>query len=200
MTAHDPTNYDENVLPRDQADVFPDFVDEEIRRRMATFASGPRDEHDQFPKSIVSSRRSSAFVPSGPLSHANYSATGTEYEFDPDEFDELEMQRLTRERGFGLGSWVDKLVEWTLFSVEEDPSNPPPVPTAQIATQREEQLQMPVTADNMVRDGDTDSDRSDTDAETDPISSEPALVEQPGDRGGWADMKWLLGVARNAVL
>jgi hypothetical protein len=198
MTAHDPNSFSENMFPRDQADVFPDFVDEEIRRRMATFASGPRDEHDHFPKSIVSSRRSSAFFPSRPLSHANYSGTGTEYEFDPEEFDELEMQRLTRERGFGLGSWVDKLVEWTLFSVEEDPSNPPPPPTAQI--QREELLQMPVAAEDLTRDRDTDSDLSDTDAETDPASGDPALIEQPGDRGGWADMRWLLGVARNSVL
>jgi len=34
--------------------------------------------------------------------------------------DEEEVARLARERGFGLGGWMDKLIGWTLFSVDED--------------------------------------------------------------------------------
>ncbi|KAF2998185.1 hypothetical protein E8E13_003986 [Curvularia kusanoi] len=34
--------------------------------------------------------------------------------------DEEEVARLARERGFGLGSWMDALIGWTLFSVDED--------------------------------------------------------------------------------
>ncbi len=34
--------------------------------------------------------------------------------------DEEEVARLARERGFGLGGWVDKLIGWTLFDVDED--------------------------------------------------------------------------------
>ncbi|KAF2018150.1 hypothetical protein BU24DRAFT_323065, partial [Aaosphaeria arxii CBS 175.79] len=34
--------------------------------------------------------------------------------------DEEEIARLARERGFGLGSWMDRLIGWTLFSVDED--------------------------------------------------------------------------------
>ncbi|ORY12228.1 hypothetical protein BCR34DRAFT_305501 [Clohesyomyces aquaticus] len=34
--------------------------------------------------------------------------------------DEEEVARLARERGFGLGNWMDRLIGWTLFSVDED--------------------------------------------------------------------------------
>ena len=34
--------------------------------------------------------------------------------------DEEEVARLARERGFGLGGWMDRLIGWTLFSVDED--------------------------------------------------------------------------------
>jgi hypothetical protein len=34
--------------------------------------------------------------------------------------DEEEVARLARERGFGLGGWMDALIGWTLFSVDED--------------------------------------------------------------------------------
>ncbi|RAR14792.1 hypothetical protein DDE83_001824 [Stemphylium lycopersici] len=34
--------------------------------------------------------------------------------------DEEEIARLTRERGFGLGGWMDRLIGWSLFSVDED--------------------------------------------------------------------------------
>lgn len=34
--------------------------------------------------------------------------------------DEEEVARLARERGSGLGGWMDRLIGWTLFSVDED--------------------------------------------------------------------------------
>lgn len=34
--------------------------------------------------------------------------------------DEEEVARLARERGFGLGSWMDRLIGWSLFAVDED--------------------------------------------------------------------------------
>lgn len=34
--------------------------------------------------------------------------------------DEEEVARLARERGLGLGGWMDALIGWTLFSVDED--------------------------------------------------------------------------------
>ncbi|USP76582.1 hypothetical protein yc1106_03856 [Curvularia clavata] len=39
---------------------------------------------------------------------------------DDSDGDEEEVARLARERGFGLGGWMDKLIGWTLFSVDED--------------------------------------------------------------------------------
>ncbi|EUC43068.1 hypothetical protein COCMIDRAFT_28437 [Bipolaris oryzae ATCC 44560] len=34
--------------------------------------------------------------------------------------DEEEVARLARERGFGLGGWMDRLIGWSLFAVDED--------------------------------------------------------------------------------
>lgn len=39
---------------------------------------------------------------------------------DDSDGDEEEIARLARERSFGLGGWVDRLIGWTLFSVDED--------------------------------------------------------------------------------
>lgn len=48
---------------------------------------------------------------------------GDEDSSDGEELSQLEQEevaRLARERGFGLGGWVDRLVGWTLFRVAED--------------------------------------------------------------------------------
>ena len=79
----------------------PDFVDERIRAEMATLGGLDGDWEG--------------------------SESGSESE-DSDEmpdFDEADLQQLTRERGFGLGSWIDRLVEWTLFGVDDWPVVPP---------------------------------------------------------------------------
>ncbi|KAF1921978.1 hypothetical protein BDU57DRAFT_584935 [Ampelomyces quisqualis] len=39
---------------------------------------------------------------------------------DDSDGDEAEIARLARERRLGLGSWLDRMIGWTLFSVDED--------------------------------------------------------------------------------
>ncbi|KAH7125284.1 hypothetical protein B0J11DRAFT_435005 [Dendryphion nanum] len=48
--------------------------------------------------------------------------TGPDFIDDESESDgdEEEVARLARERGLGLGGWMDRLIGWTLFSVDED--------------------------------------------------------------------------------
>jgi hypothetical protein len=149
-------------------------------------------------------------------------ASDSEYDYDSDEtpndFDEADLQQLTRERGFGLGSWIDRLVEWTLFGVEEWPA---PVPdaagavaaasrigTAETSTtvtfedpvvlssaaERESDV-LSVGERELSDDGDRDSERTDADGEDGIVP-----VEKPGAKGGWEDAGWLFRVARRVLV
>ena len=122
-----------------------------------------------------------------------------------DEIDEQEMQRLTRERGFGLGAWIDRLVEWTLFGVDDLPSSTGyPAPS-------DNDMSTPYGHDDRVQgDGGTVSeDDSDDGSNEVPVGSYdttiarsydvPAPVNKPGERGGWEDAQWLFRVVKHAL-
>ena len=167
---------------RREEDVVPDFVDESIRNQMAALTTGDRGERHM----VNDSRRGSLFA----TSVASDMELSSESE-EEEEFDEAEMQRITRQRGFGLGSWIDSLVEWTLFSVEDEA----PKDTAQplqghaggLLTQHE----------NLAR-AQCETDAEDSETETEDYHK-PVSVEPAGDKGGWADVAWLLRVARQAL-
>ncbi|KAJ5143958.1 uncharacterized protein N7515_002745 [Penicillium bovifimosum] len=89
--------------------LLPDFVDERIRAEMASLQNRRlADEDEGFWHGEDDEDES----------ECSYSDGSDE---TSDDFDEADLQRLTRERGFGLGSWFDRLVGWTLFGVEELP-------------------------------------------------------------------------------
>ncbi|KAI9797776.1 MAG: hypothetical protein M1833_005278 [Piccolia ochrophora] len=110
--------------------------------------------------------------------------------------DEAEMSRLTRERGFGLGGWVDRLVGWTLFSVEED---------GEVGNDVEQDAQREGGAEDAARQFRRGRDES----ERVVIQPPPPMQEQDeadgggddevGDEGGWADAAWLLSVAAKII-
>lgn len=140
----------------------PDFVDEQIRAEMA--ASMHRNSLDD---------------------DMSISSSGSDSESD-EEIDEKEFQRLTRERGFGLGSWVDQFVGWTLFGVEDEyPSTPPGPDAERIVT---------FAASSSGHDEDED--------EADPTDEDEFVgaMEKPGDTGGWADASWFLRLATKAIV
>lgn len=56
--------------------------------------------------------------------------------------DEEEVARLARDRGFGLGGWVDKLIGWTLFDVDED---------GEVSTDEDDDYQQDELQDRMPR-------------------------------------------------
>ncbi|KAI9890662.1 MAG: hypothetical protein M1814_003731 [Vezdaea aestivalis] len=104
--------------------------------------------------------------------------------------DEAEISQLTRQRGFGLGRWMDRLVGWSLFAVEEqdDESGAPHESTS---TRLEE---------NVRRKRREEGERIVL-AERPP----PAPEGRPGEgqaagEGGWQDAAWLLSVASKVIL
>jgi hypothetical protein len=130
----------------------------------------------------------------------------------PEEFDEADLQQLTRERGFGLGSWIDRLVEWTLFGVEDWPVPAPAssaVPATRIGTAAtsttvtfEEGPQARSQEDEPAHDtlslGSAEDDDGDTLSHTDGESV--GSVEKPGAQGGWEDAGWLFRIMKRALI
>ncbi|PGH07872.1 hypothetical protein GX51_01582 [Blastomyces parvus] len=188
----------------------PDFVDESVRSEMAAMSSQPFGQANtpsqrgarSFDDGVYpdSSRRNSAFDSSFSVSASELSDSETDEE---EEVDEAEMQRLTRERGLGLGSWIDRLVEWTLFSVEDEipvvpaePSRQPrQVGDIQHQTLAEEQDN---SSNRYYQSSEAESDNQQQRKDEDEISI--ALpIEIPSDEGGWSDVGWLLHVAKSIV-
>ncbi|KAL1854302.1 DNA mismatch repair protein [Paecilomyces lecythidis] len=159
-------NYSQPVSPAEAQYFVPDFVEDHVRSEMASMR---QDELDEY---LLSS--------------------GSETDSE-DEIDEVEMQRLTRERGFGLGSWLDRFVEWTLFSVDEEW----PTPAASGAGNS-------VTFQEVVHDNAEERHAEDTEDEHNALSSEEdnqsVNVGKPSDKGGWSDATWFLRVVKNAVV
>ncbi|KAI9796604.1 MAG: hypothetical protein M1825_006528 [Sarcosagium campestre] len=130
--------------------------------------------------------------------------------------DEAEMSRLTRERGFGMGGWVDRLVGWTLFEVSDDDdadddNDDDNGRMRAVGTRPDKESNHDADQDNdglgkrRVR---RESDRVVVRDIPPPPSSSNAAVEEYGrdsdgpddlteghDDGGWADAAWLLSVA-----
>ncbi|KAJ5112270.1 hypothetical protein N7532_000315 [Penicillium argentinense] len=175
--------------------VEPDFVDERIRAEMASLQErGFTDDESEF-------------WDEDEESECDYSTDEA-----PDEFDEADLQRLTRERGFGLGSWIDRLVEWTLFGVEEWPA-PAPTAATRIGTTLttttvtfEEPLAIRegsegVQARDSLSVASAERDQ-DSDFETLELENDESVVgvEKPGSRGGWEDASWLFRVVKRAII
>lgn len=159
----------------------PDFVDERIRAEMATLQCGLNEAYWEESESE---------------SECSYGSSET-----PD-FDETDLQQLTRERGFGLGSWVDRLVGWTLFGTEDLPvdSSDGSTGAARIGSTdtttkimfeesvAEKDVDMLSLAEEVDSDGNISHD------ETDDVS------EKPGVQGGWEDAVWLLRVVKRTLI
>lgn len=183
MTPRNSVSQVENSTPLDHGDIYPDFVDEAVQQKAASaITEGVRDADDLI---------------------SNIASESEFSDSDSDEIDEIEMQRLTRQRGFGLGSWIDRLVEWTLFSVEEEyPATAAGSTTAAsssgsgvLSRKQTEEFQVQVDENEG---GSTDRDSFESESEAQ-VSEEPVQVEYPGEEGGWADAQWLLGIVRRVV-
>jgi len=128
---------------------------------------------------------------------------------DESDGDEEEVARLARERGFGLGSWMDRLIGWTLFDVDEDGEESSSDEEDEDDTTRPENM----TKEELVLRREVDAKRRKLEREAIIAASavraqdEEAKAAQasepmspPEDGGGWADAAWLFSVASKVIL
>lgn len=112
--------------------------------------------------------------------------------------DEEEVARLAQEGGYGLGGWMEKLIGWSLFSVEEDGEE----------TDEEDQVTEQETQgeDAKKRREEELKRRREERARIQAASSaakEKKELPQPSQgegEGGWQDAAWLLSVASKVLL
>ena len=107
-----------------------------------------------------------------------------------EEVDEKELQRLTREKGFGLGGWVDNLIGWTLFRAEDDGKRDSEGELSD-ATAGQERLE----PEGRRR-------REENERVVIAPAEEGSDVVPPPENaeGGWQDAAWLLSVASKLIL
>ncbi|KAJ5281549.1 hypothetical protein N7478_006921 [Penicillium angulare] len=177
----------------------PDFVDEKIRAEMESLQERDREG--------LAVGGEGAWDEEESESEYDYFSDETQ-----EEFDEADLQLLTRERGFGLGGWIDRLVEWTLFGVDELPVVPlstgnrigatattttvtfeEPVSREDQGDERHDSLSLHSEGDRYSLSDDADS-LSYTDGES------VVGLEKPGGKGGWEDASWLFRVVKRALV
>lgn len=158
----------------------PDFVDERIRAEMATLQYGLNEAYWEESESG---------------SECSYKSSETS------DFDEVDLQQLTRERGFGLGSWVDRLVGWTLFGAEEWPvdSSEGLMGAARIGST---DTTTKIMFEELVAEKDMDmlSLVEEADLDGNISHDETDACEKPGVQGGWEDAAWLLRVVKRTFI
>ncbi|KAF2441938.1 hypothetical protein P171DRAFT_475330 [Karstenula rhodostoma CBS 690.94] len=132
---------------------------------------------------------------------------------EEDEGDEEEIARLARDRGFGLGTWVDRLMGWTLFSVDEDGEESSDgeyededgTPRPENMTKEELKLLREVEAKRRKLEREAiiaaaavqAPHRSNTGEDDAAAGDKPP----PGEEGGgWADAAWLVSIAAKVLL
>ncbi|KAJ4357989.1 uncharacterized protein N0V89_002566 [Didymosphaeria variabile] len=131
---------------------------------------------------------------------------------EENEGDEEEVARLARERGFGLGTWVDRLMGWTLFSVDEDGEESSSedeeegeTPRPENMTKEELKLRREVEAKrrNLEREAIIAAAAVQAPNDRDKASDEAGAAVRPTlgeEGGGWADAAWLVSVAAKVLL
>jgi hypothetical protein len=118
---------------------------------------------------------------------------------DESSGDEEEVARLARERGFGLGGWMDALIGWSLFAVDEDGE-------AESSEDEDAQefLQANLTREELKARREEEGRRRKAEREAIvAASARKAHVDEtplpPEEGGGWQDAAWLLSVASKAL-
>ncbi|KAG0156881.1 hypothetical protein PDIDSM_4064 [Penicillium digitatum] len=179
---------------RGRSPLVPDFVDARIRAEMASLQHRSPDEDSVYWGRARSDEEEA-------LSECSFDSDET-----PDDFDEADLQQLTREHGFGLGSWIDRLVAWTLFGIDEWPAGVPAataashIGTADTTTTTvtfEESDLVDGRADDTISLGSV-GDGYLSDGESSIGISDP--IEKPGSQGGWEDAWWLFRLMKRVVL
>jgi hypothetical protein len=128
-------------------------------------------------------------------------------EEDQEEIDEVEreMQRLTRERGFGLGGLVDRVMGWTLFENNEDDLTTATVQVHNLSKTRSERESTDISgvevqeAAGGTSDGDAEGDMKDEKEDVIREAGRPRQGEE-GEVRWEDDAAWLMRVAGKIIL
>jgi hypothetical protein len=109
------------------------------------------------------------------------------YDEDQAIKDEIIVKRLAKNGTLGLGIWMEKLMGWSLFAVDEDGEDTD-TETCEEKTDATDGL--PLTLDVLNHNLERSQD-----------NSEDERLPPPGDgEGGWQDAAWLLSVASKVLL
>jgi hypothetical protein len=109
------------------------------------------------------------------------------YEEDQAAEDEIIVKRLAKKGSLGLGVWVERLMGWSLFAVEEDGED----------TDVETSEERTDASDAASKSGHTQKNSLDGTADG---AAEEKLPLPGADEGGWQDAAWLLSVATKVLL
>ncbi|KAI9771310.1 MAG: hypothetical protein M1840_002280 [Geoglossum simile] len=111
---------------------------------------------------------------------------------DGDDDGDAELNRIARLRGFGLGGWVDRLIGWSLFAVEEDGEESEDSGEEHIGVEEQERKMVDID----VRRKREESDRVIREPPSNGEDTDTAPTDQ---EGGWQDAAWLLSVATKVL-
>lgn len=179
----------------------PDFVDAEIRAEMEALQIR---RHLEAEGKSQGASDAEDFSSSMDDDDYNDSDSGEGYDSD---MDEAEFQRLTREQGFGLGSWIDYYIGWALFGIDEEYSLATTLPldtaiaSSSLSPHQGISLNHPATMTAEALREEEKAELKDNEDDHSDILDEPTVpIEKPGEQGGWADANWLLRLARRTLL
>jgi hypothetical protein len=97
--------------------------------------------------------------------------------------DEAVVKKLARASNSGLGGWVERMLGWSLFAVEEDGEETEPD-----------------TIDEKAEDSEISSRASRRNVESATESEDAMPPLRDDEAGGWQDAAWLLSVATKVLL
>lgn len=176
-----------------------------------------QDEYDYDSRGVSDSRRTSISVWSAFESdHLDETGDGLvgARSSSGQEVEQISLKDLNRFRGFGLGSWLDRIVQSVIFGTwDEDPTNVPlerqtsgnheqPFPVSRTASaSTSDGNESDYTADETTGDGsDSEDDESVISPFEDDDIHKATLVQRPGQEGGYfSDINWLFQVAKSSL-
>ncbi len=109
------------------------------------------------------------------------------YEEEQAAEDEVTVKRLAKRGSLGLGVWVEKLMGWSLFAVEEDGEDTD-IETSEDKTDASDAASKSDRTQKNTPDGTADG------------AGDGKLPLPGADEGGWQDAAWLLSVATKVLL